>query len=788
MKILWRSNVRYLTRTWLITAVSLLSLCVGVASVILVHVLSERIVSQLDSHSDGYQYVVRHDTSQLNESDYFALRRYWRRSVDSTILGMVPVIEGWAEVDDQIVRIVGLDPLADYRLLETNQLNLQANVISLESLMASGIMTARDATARSLKGDVSVPIREMKPGPEQLLSGDLPVVQKLLDRDGELDSIWLRVGERPFSLVNEILPGAISRYPAAIPLFRELFQGVGQNDLVISSMGYWRPFRAFADSIAFNVSVLSALALFVSGFIVYQALYISFKNRQVEAVRLKTLGVSQNQLRRLYLGEAIFIGIAGSFAGVLLSSVLTHFLLVDQIDENLWEAFDNWSITKGVMLGVVSALIAGLSATSTGKSKVQRWLLVLAILLMGIGFFEATGKAGAIGIILGLCITQLVVVTPIFIALLRSLIDRVVVKSLVVRSVFRGAVTRISELRVASGALTIAMAAAIGMGLMVESFRQDLSGMLSQRIPASLFLTGAAVAEAPVLSNISGVKQVREYHRGEGTINSEPVSIVLTQLDVWESNRYGYPGKVRDGIIINEYAKIRYGLTDGDVVLIRVGEMTKFLPIKHVYQDYGEPVAKAIVPVGLFDAVLSDMVLDQYAITLQKEASISQVRNAITKKYRNISIRDHNQIRRMALEVFDRTFLITDYLTMTAIAVAVLGMYGAVLSTEAQRRRHKSLLRTLGVGRKSLFYVAITENTIIGSLAVACAIPLGLAIDMVLCEVLNPRAFGWSIEFGLYAQPILIPCLLGLVASVFASTIPVFTKEKLITNRSSYEL
>ena len=56
--------------------VSLLSLAVGVASVILVHVLSERIVSQLDSSAGKYQYVLGHTSSQLNENDYFALRSY----------------------------------------------------------------------------------------------------------------------------------------------------------------------------------------------------------------------------------------------------------------------------------------------------------------------------------------------------------------------------------------------------------------------------------------------------------------------------------------------------------------------------------------------------------------------------------------------------------------------------------------------------------------------------------------------------------------------------------------
>ena len=154
----------------------------------------------------------------------------------------------------------------------------------------------------------------------------------------------------------------------------------------------------------------------------------------------------------------------------------------------------------------------------------------------------------------------------------------------------------------------------------------------------------------------------------------------------------------------------------------------------------------------------------------------------------SISISEHSEIQQIALQVFDQTFRITDYLTIVAITVAVLGLYGAVLSTEAQRRRHMNLLRTMGVEKKVLVRVGVSESLVIGGLAVLLAIPLGLAIDLVLCQVLNPRAFGWSIEFEIYLQPILIPCILGLIASLGASTVAFFAKEKLITNRASYEL
>ena len=110
-----------------------------------------------------------------------------------------------------------------------------------------------------------------------------------------------------------------------------------------------------------------------------------------------------------------------------------------------------------------------------------------------------------------------------------------------------------------SGALTIARAAAVGMGLMVESFRQDFSTMLSQRIPSGLFLTDAASVETSVLSSLPGIKEVREYYTGQGTINNQPASFTFSKIDTWEGRRYGLSEEVQQGVLVNELAVQRYG-------------------------------------------------------------------------------------------------------------------------------------------------------------------------------------------------------------------------------------
>jgi putative ABC transport system permease protein len=55
---------------------------------------------------------------------------------------------------------------------------------------------------------------------------------------------------------------------------------------------------------------------------------------------------------------------------------------------------------------------------------------------------------------------------------------------------------------------------------------------------------------------------------------------------------------------------------------------------------------------------------------------------------------------------------------------------------------------------------------------VLVALPLGLGIGWLLCEVLNPRAFGWSIPFSVSAEALLVPAGLGLAGALLAGALP----------------
>jgi putative ABC transport system permease protein len=122
-------------------------------------------------------------------------------------------------------------------------------------------------------------------------------------------------------------------------------------------------------------------------------------------------------------------------------------------------------------------------------------------------------------------------------------------------------------------------------------------------------------------------------------------------------------------------------------------------------------------------------------------------------------------IKRISLEIFDRTFLITEVLRLLAGAIAFLGMLSALMAVQIERRREFGILRSIGFAPRDLWRLIMTETAIIGTSAGLLAMPLGLLLAALLIYVINVRSFGWTMAFEL--QPLtLVP---GAALAVFAA-------------------
>ena len=752
------------------------SLALGVMSVVAIHTISERAIRATEGVSvqSAYQFMAR--KPNLSEGDYFDLRSRWRSGDFNKIKGMVPIIEGSTSYDGRLVRVLGLDPLADVAAGIPVTTMVRDDVRFINS--GAAILISDRKGSPKLLGNLEI-ISVLVGSPEVLLV-DVATAQNLLKRPTELDAIWLRTQEpQSRRWYEKVIPGinsALNHTPDSVQL-------AGYR---VFPMRAWDPSNRFRDSIGFNLGMLGVLALIVGGFIVYQATWTNVARRGMETTHLYALGVSTYVTRGLFVFDNLVIGIIGSGLGVTLSLGAVS-LLLDESLVDAWASTSTVAIVKGVGVGIgislISSWIGSRSIQSKKKNMKHACVIVLAAAGIAVGLFPQSGLAGAFLVLASLCVIHTTLFIPVAIGTTLNVVRKFAHGSRLRRMSFRGGSFDTYEIRMTVSVLSIAIAVSIGMGLMIESFRQDFLFLLNQRLQPGLYLNATSGIDVDDLARELGPVEVRSYGRVFTTLNNEMVQVIAANLDGLEYTRYGYDGSNGTGALISDGLALRQSINVGDYLQLEDSLVTDPLRVVHVYRNYGEPVGRIILPQSSVN--IADFVFDRMTLFVETER-IPQVKLQLVNKYPEFQINDANEIRQLALDIFNQSFNLSKAMTVVAIAVAVLGLLGALVSVQGRRQREYKLLYAVGVDRNQLCQAAWLQSIFLAILSVVCAIPVGFAIAYVLCNLINFRAFDWTVNLQILFEPVFIPSALAIVAAATVSLLPSALSVSLPSNAAPF--
>ena len=797
-----KSHLRFAKRHPVGPGASLVGVTLAVLAVVAVHLVSQSIRGSLDDPSiGGHTHVATHPA--LAESDYFELRRTWRvasaRSVEGdtrhstgtmqAVEAMFPVIEGFVEIAGQPRRIIGFDPVA--AAMGGSDGN-QAGWRGVGALRGEGfdrflvddVVVAAPVIARDIAADGGViggvPVIVIE-APAEVIFADLPTAQKLLDRDTEIDAVWLRVagvGTRIVDWLDRLLPGIVASLPRhANPLI---------EGYTVTAASRWNPSRRFADAIIFNLGMLSLLCVFMAAFIAFQASASNAARRRTEQARLLAIGVAPATLRFTACAEGLVLGAVGTAVGIGLGLAVADALLQSAGGTSTGAGagtttvprvlpLDGWVVGKAIACGV---LVSTLGPLAEGRFKAKAWfrigfgLLAGAVAVLGI----ANGSLGAAFLALAaVCAVQIVNIVPLAGAAAGRL--AVVGRTLTMRSNLRATAARSSEIRLALGALSVAAAVAIGMSLMVESLRRDFTEMLDVRLAHGIYVDAGndmAASDIDAIRALPGVLGVHRYGDLRARLPEGPVDVRLAQLNAGETARYGFDGALPDRAMMNEVGARRYGIEAGDVVTVATGGARVEVEIAHVFRDFGAAMPRIILALDFHSELDAEAVRWHRVSVAASPHALDAVNATLSERYGAAGVRNESQIRALAITVFDRTFVVSRSLTVLALVVAAIGLYAALTALQASRTREFRLLSAVGLSRTELMRLAMSQTVALGATAVLAAVPLGIVIAWILCDFVNPAAFGWSIDLRLDTASVAVPVVLGIASAVAAGAIPAY--------------
>lgn len=818
----WRYHRRHPAQWWLM----LTGVALGVAVVVAVDVASAAVERALGWSVDAVTGSATHEIvggpRGLDERRYAELRLAGRRDV-------APRVEGQVRVpahDNAALTVLGVDLIAATESGVGAELAAGVDGAALRRLLtepATVTLGARLAARWGLRpGDrltlvaagaerevevvaLLAPQNETAAyGLERVLIADIAVAQELLGLTGRLSRIevTLPAGDEGARAAAELR--------AALPADAELIAVDARRDHLL----------ALTDAFRLNLRAFSLLALAVGMLLIYNAFTFAVVRRRPLFARLRALGVTRGELMRAVYAEAAVIGLAGAALGVLAGYALGRGVLA-QVGDTVNDLYFTAAVTEvplpayawleGALLGVATSLLAAawpireavsapvrvVLGRAALETKVRRALpraalAGAALLAAGLAMLGLAPRSlgAAYAALFVMMIGAALLIPPATWLLMRLL--RPLAKTLAGTAggmAVRGVIVSLSRSGVAVAALAVAVAATVGVTVMIDSFRVSVGDWLAQTLRADVYISAgdggelpperlAAWAALPEVTALSYGRRVVLEQRG-GAVElfafaPAPGSLAGFRFKEGEPARVWPAFLHEDAVLISESYAYRHDLGVGDAVELRTAHGPRRYSVVGVYFDYGSDQGTVTLNHAAYARGWDDSRVASAALYLapgvDAAALASRLRDEAGAVPLRISV--NREVRTAALEIFERTFAVTGVLRTLVLVVAVIAVLGALAALVLERAREWAVLRALGMLPMQLWALVTGETLLLGLAAGVFALPLGLGLAYVLTQVIQPRAFGWTMGYTVAPGLLVQAAALTLAAAALAALYP----------------
>jgi putative ABC transport system permease protein len=576
-----------------------------------------------------------------------------------------------------------------------------------------------------------------------------------------------------------------------------------------------------------NLAAMSLLALLVGAFLIYNTMTFSVLRRRQLLATLRLLGVTRQALFQLLLLEAGLLGLIGTALGLALGVFTAHYL-VQLVTRTINDLYFVLTVTqlilepllllKGILIGLGITLLAALAPAieaagtvpvsalrrSLLEQRVHRglpWvgLMGLAALVSGLLLVrqEENGLTGGFAGLF-LIIAGYSLLMPLAVVLISRLSGTLSGRgSLLARFALRGIGANLSRTGLSIAALSVAVATTLGVSIMITSFRATVEDWLGHTLRSDIYVSALSsrlngsdgTLLTPTRSLIQSVPGVAETSGGRRTrVSSEYGPVDLMAIDMGSKSHKGFGfvdspvadiwPRYRKGevVLISEPYAYRHRLKSGDELLLHTPQGPVSLPIGGVFYDYGSDQGVINLDHATYARLWGDKGFSTLGVFLQPgmqtASAIEAIRKTLNSLDQEVQIRSNREIREHSMEVFDRTFAITQVLRLLVIGVAFVGVLSALMALQLERTREQAVLRATGVTPGQLSLLTLLQTGLMGLYAGILSLPLGWLMSVVLIEVINRRSFGWSITTLLPPMAIVEALFLALGAALLAGVYP----------------
>ena len=839
--------VRALLRDRARTVVTLVGLTLGVAVVVAIRLANASSIRGFETALD----VVAGKTSleivgagvgvpETQLRDLGWLRGYGRVS---------PVIDRTARVrapdgTEYPVRVLGVDvlrdrPFREYRLLRFARDGRDPRPQELLALLldpTSVVLTERFAGRHAIELDTPVQLiigdrvhdavvrgLLLDEGPARVVDGqlalmDIATAQLLFDRLGWLDRVEIQLFDA--ETIDDAEGAIATRLPDGLRVQRPAQRG--------------RQVEQMLAAFHFNLTALSYIALVVGLFLVYNTVAVSVITRRREIGTLRALGATRGLVRRLFLGEAALLAIAGAGLGlpvgwllaqaaVRLTSTTVNALYITSAATVPALGAGDLLLACAVAIPLALAGAAIPSAEAAGVTpiaavrdvnrfvrdrRVPRRSAALAVLLFGAGWWLSTREAVGGLPVFGLGAALMVVFgAAALVPALLELLRRVGlpwrwfgVEGLLAHANLSASVSRLA---VSVAALVVSFAMLVAIAIMVGSFRDTVGYWVGQTLQGDLFVATADRAPLGPAVTISAATERRlaahpavaaldRFSNVDLPYGPDRDLIILGAGDfevllehggiLFKTPTDGRAAMRRavgaDAVVVSESFAIKHDVAVDDRIELDTLQGARPFQVVAVYHDYSSDRGLVVMDRTTFVRHYGAQRPTGLTLYLELDADPEAVREELLAGVgpdHRLFIRTNAALRAEVLRIFDATFAITYGLEAIAIFVAIIGVAATLVTLTLERRRELAMLRLVGASRGQIRRMVVIEAAMLGMLSQGVGLPVGVVLSLILIYVVNVQSFGWTIQFhlplGFLAQSTLLIAVTTALAGLYPARI-----------------
>ncbi len=640
----------------------------------------------------------------------------------------------------------------------------------------------------------------------------LRVAQELFNRNGELDQVDIIL--KPGYKSKEKLD------TAKLSLQNRL----GEDAAVTTTAAQGERVNQMLSGFTIGLNFMAGMALFVGGYLIYNAFSMTVVERTREFGLLRTLGLTRRQVTWQVLTEAAVLGLGGSLVGAFLgiwlargaSSLLAYLLELDSMVLRISPG----TVLTGVVVGVFVTLIAAfLPAWQAGRISPlealrvrgvrkegwlirQGWklgvglLIISTIILVANPFpYDVQFRLGSLTVVMLFFGGTLLI--PGSVGLWEKA-TRPVVRWLYGAAGQLGS-SNIQRNRLRTTLTVAALMVGISMIIvtrgMTDSFRGDLEIWIDAYVGGDLLVSSAAPMRSQVmkrLETVPGVQVVTPmrtveviWRKPDGTDEG----LVFTGVDtntydkvtsfVYSDSRVDAQAaydQLADGraVFISSVLAEKYGLEAGDVMRLRTRGGDQDFKIAAVVVNFFN---QGLTIQGSWQDMRRYFKTDDanaYLVKVDEGADLERVQKAIEDAYgerEKLSVVSNRSVIDQVLTLLNQAYSMFDAMAIIALLVGALGVVNTLTMNVLERTQEIGMLRSIGLTRGQTQVMVLAEALLMGLVGGVLGLAFGVVLTRIFLWSMTAMS-GYKISFILPLGAVLAGMLLAVVVSQMAAFLP----------------